>query len=215
MYGAQDFAHDTGVTPETLALYVQWHALLLKWNRSINLVQARALEQFWQRHALDSHQIVSHAPSGCKTVLDMGSGAGFPGLSMAIALRSQKDAQVILVDSAGKKASFLRTAIRELALPGRASSERVEALSLTPVDVITARAFAPLPKLLAYALPYWHEDTQAILLKGQRAQDEIEQAKALFDFDVTLSPSLTDPEGRIVVIKGLRSKGTAEQDTST
>lgn len=206
MYDAYDFERDTNVSRETLEAYHHWHALLLKWNKSINLVQGRALEHFWERHALDSHQITKLIPSCAQTVLDMGSGAGFPGVAVAIALTGREGAQVTLVDSVGKKATFLRTVIRELGLPAKASSERVEALDLEPVDVITARAFAPLPRLLDYAAPFWKDDTVAILLKGRQAESEIEDARETYDFEADLSVSLTDPEGRIVVIRGLKSK---------
>lgn len=215
MYDAYDFERDANVSRETLDAYHHWHALLLKWNKSINLVQGRALEHFWERHALDSHQITKLIPSSAKTVLDMGSGAGFPGIAVAIAFKGREDAHVTLVDSVGKKATFLRTVIRELGLPAKASSERVEALDLKPVDVITARAFAPLPRLLDYAASFWKDDTLAILLKGRQAESEIEEARQAYEFEADLSESQTDPEGRIVVITGLKSKADIQSERLT
>lgn len=206
MYNANDFARETNVSRETLALYEKWESLLNTWNRSINLVQRTALEAFWQRHALDSHQVVGFIPATAKTALDMGSGAGFPGVSIAIALRNRAGATVTLVDSAGKKGTFLRTVKRELNLPITVSTDRVEALDLPAQDVISARAFAPLPKLLGYALPFWGEQTVGIFLKGRRADEEIEAAQAQFDFIVEKHPSITDSEASVVLIRNLKRK---------
>lgn len=206
MYSAESFARDTGVSRETLALYETWELLLNTWNKSINLVQKTALEAFWSRHALDSYQVLGYLPTGTKTVLDMGSGAGFPGVSIAIALRDIDGAKVTLVDSAGKKGTFLRTVKRDLDLPVAVSTDRVEALDLPAQDVISARAFAPLPKLLEYALPYWGEQTTGIFLKGRRADEEIEGAQNAFDFIVDKHPSITDTDASVVVIKNLKRK---------
>lgn len=206
MYSAEHFARDTDVSRETLDLYIKWESLLNHWNKSINLVQRTALEQFWERHALDSHQVVQYLPAGAKTVLDMGSGAGFPGVSIAMALRDISEAQVTLVDSVGKKGTFLRTVKRELNLPIAVSMDRVEALDLPPQDVISARAFAPLPKLLDYALPFWGEETLGIFLKGRQADEEIDVAREQFDFTVDKKPSITDSGSAIVLVKNLKRK---------
>jgi len=196
MYSAQTFARDTNVSRETLALYEAWETLLYTWNKSINLVQRTALEAFWERHALDSHQVVQYLPEGVKSVLDMGSGAGFPGVSIAMALRGVPGAQVTLVDSVGKKGTFLRTVKRDLGLPIVVSTDRVESLDLPAQDVISARAFAPLPKLLDYALPFWGENTLGVFLKGRKADNEIEAALADFDFTVDKHVSVTDSEAQ-------------------
>ena len=206
MYSARDFADDTDVSRETLTLYERWESLLIKWNKSINLVQRSALEDFWARHARDSHQVVARLPAHSKSVLDMGSGAGFPGVSIAIALRDIPDANVTLVDSVGKKGTFLRTVKRELGLPMTVSTERVEALALPAQDVISARAFAPMPKLLEYALPFWGAQTTGIFLKGRQASDEIDAAREFFNFDVDKIASVTDSEAAIVVVTNLKRK---------
>ena len=211
MYNAQDFARDTDVSRETLALYEKWESLLGAWNKSINLVQRTALEAFWDRHALDSHQVVKFLPQDAKTVLDLGSGAGFPGVSIAIALRETAGAQVTLVDSVGKKGTFLRTVKRELSLPIIVSTERAESLDLPPQDVISARAFAPLPKLLDYALPFWGDNTTGIFLKGRGADGEIAAAREAFDFTVDKHESVTDSDSAVVIIKSLSRISKAGQ----
>lgn len=206
MYSARDFVRDTDVSRETLALYERWESLLTKWNKSINLVQRSALEDFWARHARDSHQVIARLPADAKSVLDMGSGAGFPGVAIAIALRDTPDANVTLVDSVGKKGTFLRTVKRELDLPITVSTERVEVLALPGQDVISARAFAPMPKLLDYALPFWGAQTTGIFLKGRQADYEIKAAREIFDFDVDKVASVTDSEAAIVVVTNLKRK---------
>ena len=151
-YSIDDFARESNVSRETLEDYQLWHTLLLKWNRKINLVSPVALEEFWRRHALDSWQITPHIPSKAQNSLDLGSGAGFPAIAMAIDAKYRNtDHQNLMVESAGKKASFLRAVIRELNLPAKVTSERAENLSAQPYDVISARAFAPLDRLFNYA----------------------------------------------------------------
>ncbi len=204
MYNATDFSREFDVSRETLDLYKVWESLLNTWNKSINLVQRTALEDYWNRHARDSHQIVQYLPAHTQTVLDMGSGAGFPGVSLAIALRDTPDARVTLVDSVGKKAAFLRAVKRDLRLPMQVSSKRVEVLNLPPQDVISARAFAPMPKLLEYALPFWGEQTTGIFMKGRKADEEIATARNLFDFTVDKHPSITDSDATIVLVKNLK-----------
>ncbi|MEE9347251.1 MAG: 16S rRNA (guanine(527)-N(7))-methyltransferase RsmG [Robiginitomaculum sp.] len=213
-YGRDEFARDSGVGDAALADYSAWHKLLVRWNGSINLVQANTLEHFWSRHALDSHQILADIPSGANNIYDLGSGAGFPGLAIAIFLKNSPQisggARVTLVESNGKKSSFLRTVIRELSLPARVLTERVEKLESACVDVITARAFAPMPKLLAYAAPLWGDSTIGIFPKGQSAQFEIDAARETYVFDMESRPSLTDSEAQIIIVKNLKPKNIDE-----
>lgn len=203
-YSVNDFAAEIDVSRETLDHFTQWQALLNKWNRTINLVSPAALDGFWLRHALDSWQLAAHLP-GNKGVdcLDLGSGAGFPGLAVAIACQQRGAGQVTLVESAGKKANFLRTVIRELGLPATVWADRAEKLPARPYDVITARAFAPLPRLLTYAQPFWGEGTKAILLKGQNAPEELTEAKKYWTFNVKMQQSRSDENSDILMIEGL------------
>ena len=205
-YSFEDFAADSDVSRETLADYQAWHALLLKWNRKINLVSPTALNDFWRRHALDSWQIWPHVPDGAEKFIDLGSGAGFPGLSMAIGCKAKNKGHVTLVESAGKKTSFLRTAIREIGLPAKATSERAESMEPQSFDVVTARAFAPLPRLLAYAQPFWGEGTIGLFLKGEAAEEELTLASKTWQYDVETIPSLSDATGQLLKITELRRR---------
>ena len=206
-YSIDDFARESNVSRETLEDYQLWHTLLLKWNRKINLVSPAALEEFWRRHALDSWQITPHIPSKAQNSLDLGSGAGFPAIAMAIDAKYRNtDHQNLMVESAGKKASFLRAVIRELNLPAKVTSERAEHLSAQPYDVISARAFAPLDRLFNYAQPFWGNETIGLFLKGENVDAEIAEAHKSWEYDVESIPSLSGATGCILKITGLRQK---------
>lgn len=205
-YSPENFAAQTNVSRETLADYQRWHELLIKWNRKINLVSPTALDDYWRRHALDSWQITPHIPETAEKLIDLGSGAGFPAIACAIACKARALGHVKMVESAGKKTSFLRTVIRELNLPAAATSERAEDILPKAYDVITARAFAPLPRLLAYAQPFWGEKTVGLFLKGENARDELTEALESWTYDVEILPSVSDSTGCILKITGLAPK---------
>lgn len=210
IYTAQDFESEPDVSRETYEAFAAWQALLVKWNRTINLVSPSALDGYWLRHALDSWQVAAFLPQIDEAAdlkcLDLGSGAGFPGLAMAIACQQRGAGHVTLVESAGKKANFLRTVIRELGLPAMVWADRAEKLTPAPYDIITARAFAPLPRLLTYAQPFWGERTKAVLLKGQALPEELTEAQKYWSFQSTTSDSRSDPQGEIVVITDLKKR---------
>ena len=205
-YSFEDFARESDVSRETLADYQAWHALLLKWNRKINLVSPTALGDFWRRHALDSWQIWPHVPEKAENFIDLGSGAGFPGLAIAIGCKAKGLGEVTLVESAGKKTTFLRTVIRELDLPAFATSERAETIEPTSHDIITARAFAPLPRLFSYAQPFWGEGTIGLFLKGEAASEELTDASKEWTYDVETIPSRSDSTGCLLKITELRRR---------
>ena len=144
----------------------------------------------------------------------MGAGAGFPGLALAISLKSTPDAQVVLVEANGKKCNFLRTVIRELNLPAKAVQTRIENFDPQDFDVITARAFAALPKLLEYSLPFWVDKTTALLPKGENWQSEVDAAHKVFDMDLGTTPSQTNENAKILTIKNLRYSPKTNKDTS-
>lgn len=204
-YTAQNFMTATDVSRETLALFEKWENLLTHWNKSINLVQKATVSEFWSRHALDSAQLFASLPDRARECLDLGSGAGFPGLALAIMGRGRVGFHVDLIEANGKKSSFLRTVIRELGLPARAISERAESLPAKPYDVISARAFAPLPKLLDYAAPFWAEHTVGIFPKGRAYQDELVAARESYDYDVQIKASESDEAGKVLIISNLRA----------
>ena len=197
------FLSATNVSRETFSKYKQWHKLLLKWNAKINLVAKSTLPEFWTRHALDSWQITPYIRENDKVCLDFGSGGGFPGLSIAIAQNGKAGARVILTESAGKKASFLKTVSRELDLPTEIHSGRIESLEPISADMITARAFAPLNRLLTYSEPFLASHTQLVLLKGAAVDEELEIAGAQWTFDCETVKSLSDEGGCILRIKNV------------
>lgn len=213
MSSPEQFQKDTDVSRETMALYIQWYNLLTHWNKKINLVSSTTISDFWRRHALDSHQLFSCLPKRDVSILDLGSGAGFPGLALALSLKhSCKDApigRVTLVESNGKKCNFLRTVVRELSLPANIVQDRVEGfaqMNSEAFDVITARAFAPLSKLLGYSEPFWGGATLGIFPKGRGWQDEIESAEGQWLFDVETRQSQTAEDAKILLVSALKSR---------
>ncbi len=200
----EQFQYKTDVSRETLALFREWYNLLSRWNKRINLVAPSTLHDFWLRHALDSWQLVALLPEGTRAVLDMGAGAGFPGLALAIGLKNKPGVHIALAESNGKKCAFLRTVIRELSLPATALQVRVEALPGQQYDIITARAFAPLPKLLAYSQPYWGANTTAIFPKGESWQSEVDAARKTHSFGLSTKDSQTNDAAKILCITNLQ-----------
>ena len=203
---AQDFADHSNVPRGTLSDYVRWESLLSKWNKHINLVAPKEVAAFWNRHAFDSYQLNQYLPEKWDRLVDLGSGGGFPGLSLGIFAKARGSSEVHLVESVGKKTSFLKTVTRELGLPVTVHTERVEALAPLNADVITARAFAPLPKLFAYAAPHLKPDGILILPKGETADNEVKDARVDWNFNLEAFTSATDPSASILRITELRAK---------
>ena len=198
-----DFAKATGLDEAVVEDYAHWGATLQKWNKRINLVAPSTLDDYWHRHAYDSWQIIPHVVDTVESVIDMGSGAGFPGIALAIEMKSRGHGHVTLVESAGKKVNFLRSVIRDLQLPATVLSERAESLTPQAFDLVSARAFAPLPKLLAYAHPFWAQHTRGLFLKGQGLAGELLEAQKDWAFSHRAHKSLTDDMASIVEITQL------------
>ena len=177
-----------------------------KWNARINLVASKEVDQFWRRHAYDSWQLNAHLPEKWERLVDLGSGGGFPGLSLGIFAKQRGEGEVHLVESVGKKTSFLKTVTRELGLPVTVHTARAEALSPLEADIITARAFAPLPRLFDYAAPHLKPASILILPKGESADKEIKEARSHWNFDVEAFKSSTDPAASILRVGNLRRK---------
>ena len=203
------FALGLPLPTSALADLHAYRDLLSTWNGRMNLVGPSAMAEFWTRHVADSAQLLSLAP-GARTFADLGSGAGLPGLVLAILLKGVSGARVHLVESLAKRCAFLTEAVSVLALPAIVHHARAEALRPAPVvDVVTARAVAPLDKLLAFARPVLKPGVRGLFLKGRSAAAEIEAARQGWSFTATLHPSRTDPEGRIVEITRLQKGGLA------
>ncbi|ADE39890.1 16S rRNA (guanine(527)-N(7))-methyltransferase RsmG [Candidatus Puniceispirillum marinum] len=182
------------VSRETIDKFAIYLALLEKWQKSVNLVARATLDIAWQRHILDSGQLARYLPAGCKTILDVGSGAGFPGLVLSI----MQDATVHMVESDHKKTVFLQTVIRKLDLSAVVHNERIESLPAMVPDVITARAFAPLGKAITLLAPHMRPDTVLLLLKGRNVEEELTEMPDYPIMAAVTYPSLSDPEGMVL-----------------
>ena len=229
--GPEEFRAATDVSRETLDRLESYAALLTKWSGAINLVGRETLRDAWRRHFLDSAQLMDHlppAPAGrARRILDLGSGAGFPGLVLAIL----GPGAVTLVESDAKKAAFLREAARIAGAPAAVICARIESLSpsdLAP-DAVTARALAPLPKLLDLTAPFLcpangsanigankeanknitcslENGPVGLFLKGQEAERELTDSREKWKMQAEVMPSRSDPRGRIIRVSGLVRK---------
>lgn len=190
---ADEFGEITGVSRETLDGFETWRRLLEEANAHTNLVGRSTLADFWERHALDSYQLWDHIPEGARQFADLGAGAGFPGLALALGLKDRGlDGKVLMVDSVGKKVAFLNKVIKAIDVPAEARSIRVETMDpQTCVDVVTARAFAPLHKLLGYAHPLLKNGAVGLFFKGRRYEEELTEARKNWTFNSEAIPSRT------------------------
>ena len=198
------FQEEFDVSRETLEKLNQYAALLRKWNPAINLVSKNTIDNLWQRHFHDSAQIYRFQPENACHWVDLGSGGGFPGLILAVlAAKSQPNARFTLIESDLRKATFLRTVIRELELNATVIAERIEETPPLEADILTARALAPLNKLLEYAKHHLKTDGFAIFPKGEKYRREINETVAFWRFDVEEFTSKTNPNGAILKIGGI------------
>ncbi|WP_453976829.1 16S rRNA (guanine(527)-N(7))-methyltransferase RsmG [Brevundimonas sp. Marseille-Q4549] len=196
------FQVKTGADDQQLADLQAFRERLTEANAVMNLVGPDSLPDFWNRHAWDSAQLLNFAP-GALTWADLGAGAGFPGVVLTILLKGRPGAHVWLIDSLGKRCRFLQEIVDALDLPATVLNGRAEAQSVT-CDIVTARAVAPMERLLGYAQPYFERGAQGLFLKGEKAESELIEARKSWHFDAELAPSQSDPRGRIVSIRSLR-----------
>jgi 16S rRNA (guanine527-N7)-methyltransferase len=199
------------VSRETAARLDRFAALLFDWQSHLNLIAASTVPVLWTRHIADSLQLLGLAPQARKWV-DLGSGAGFPGLPIACALADQGSAQIHLVESNNKKAAFLREAIRVSGAPAIVHAERIGDFSKRfrgELDVVTARALAPLPELLSIAYPLLKRGPLGVFPKGQDMDAELTEAAKCWSIEASLVPSRTDPKSRVVVIRRAEPKPRA------
>jgi len=198
----------TPVSRETAARLDRFVDVLTAWQRRINLIAPSTETKLWTRHVADSLQLLPLAPDA-RVWADLGSGGGFPGLVIACALADLPGAKVHLVESNAKKAAFLREAARATGVPAIVHAMRIEAFveSGPPsVDAVTARALAPLNELLALAFPLLKTGATGLFPKGQDVERELTEAAKCWSILASLTPSRTDPAGRIVVVRGLEPK---------
>lgn len=184
-------------------------ALLRKWNAVQNLVSRETIDELWPRHIDDSLQLMRFVRDVDRHVVDLGSGGGFPAIPMAIASRGA-DRRFTLVEPVGKKAAFLKTVARELALPITVLAQRAEQIdSRETFDLVTSRALTALPALLGMAMPLAAANGHFLFPKGRNYRQELDAAAALYHFDVVAHPSESDAEGVILEIANLRDKSAA------
>jgi 16S rRNA (guanine527-N7)-methyltransferase len=202
---ADEFQALTGAALERMAELERFLVLLTEANQVMNLVGPDSIPDFWNRHAWDSAQLLDKA-GFARTWADLGAGAGFPGLVLAVLSKGKPDAHVWLIDSLQKRCRFLQSVVDELALPATVVWGRAEEQAIK-VDVVTARAVAPMEKLLGYAQPYLSRGAQGLFLKGEKAEQELKDASKAWHVDAELTVSRSDPRGRIVAIRSLRNRG--------
>jgi 16S rRNA (guanine527-N7)-methyltransferase len=209
---AEDRARALALTPvdsSALARLDAFVALLVDWQRRINLVANSTLPDIWTRHVADSLQLLRLAPAA-KIWVDLGSGGGFPAIPIACALAETPGVTVHLVESNGKKAAFLREAVRVTGAPAVVHAERIENFGDSfagRADAVTARALAPLPLLCEQAAPLIARGAIGLFLKGQDVEAELTEAAKYWSVQAELKPSLTSRDGCVVVVRTLTRKG--------
>ena len=201
---ADDFQALTGASTDHMRDLSDFLDRLTAANAVMNLVGPDSLPDFWNRHAFDSAQLIDLDPEAL-TWADLGAGAGFPGVVLAILMKGRPGAHVWLIDSLGKRCRFLGEIVDALDLPATVITGRAEEQRLK-VDVVTARAVAPMERLLGYAQPYMDRGAQGLFLKGEKAETELQTAWASWTFEADLSVSRSDPRGRIVTIRSLHAR---------
>ncbi|MGA9658193.1 MAG: 16S rRNA (guanine(527)-N(7))-methyltransferase RsmG [Asticcacaulis sp.] len=192
------------VKQEALSDLQRFYEILSEQNSVMNLVGPATLPHYWSRHVLDSAQLLNHRPAA-RIWADLGAGAGFPGVVLAILLKHSEGPppQVYLIDSLAKRCRFLQAVVSELNLPATVINDRAENIAIA-VDVVTARAVAPMTKLLGFAEGFIHKGADPWFLKGENVESELAEAGNLWKFDVEQFVSISDPRGRVIHIRRLR-----------
>jgi 16S rRNA (guanine527-N7)-methyltransferase len=199
-------ALDFDVSRETFEKLEIYHALLLKWQKAINLVSPKTLDDSWNRHFIDSMQILNFVADDAKIIADIGSGGGFPGMLIAI---SRPDIFVNLIESDERKCHFLRTVSRETSSPVQAYDVRIEkSYDVCVPDIVTARALANLSDLLGLVLPWVEKNPklECLFMKGQNAENEIQDAQECYEFDCECYDSVTDSDAKILKISNIKKR---------
>src|SRR5690349_16933380 len=177
LFGPEEFAASIGVSRETLAHLKLYASMLVDWNQRHNLVSKSSLEDLWRRHFFDSAQLATAIPEMAASLVDLGSGAGFPGLVLAELLRDRPGFRTVLYEATGKKCQFLEEVKTRLSLRVEVQNRRIEGEKPEVFDLVTARALSALPVLLPYAQRFWGKDTLGLFLKGQNVEGELTEAR--------------------------------------
>jgi 16S rRNA (guanine527-N7)-methyltransferase len=196
----EGFARQLDVSRETFQRLATHLELLERWQGAINLVGPGVLDDPWRRLILDSAQLVKHLPPDTAGLVDLGSGAGFPGMVLAIlGVRG-----VHLIESDRRKSVFLREVARLTGTPVEIHALRIERIAGWPSDVVTARALAPLPRLLELAAGFLTPATTCLFLKGRDVERELTDARQTWHMNAHMSPSLSDPKGVVLQLREVR-----------
>jgi 16S rRNA (guanine527-N7)-methyltransferase len=201
------------MTPEALAALAGWDidveahqrlsrfvGLVERWTNKINLIAPTPTDQIWQRHVADCAQLLPYIPRDARRLVDLGSGGGFPGVILAILTEGRQPLpEIILIESDGRKAAFLRTAAATLSLQVRIEAARAEAILPLSADVVTARALAPLGTLMPLVLRHLAPEGVGILPKGRHYRIELAGSDTA-GLSIRSEPSRTDPEAAILLI---------------
>jgi 16S rRNA (guanine527-N7)-methyltransferase len=191
------------LTPDITARLRQFEDLLLRWNATLNLIGAKDRDVLWDRHIADSLQLVKLMPPGIERAVDLGSGGGFPGLVLAIATGVRFD----LIESDRRKAAFLRSAVLETGAAATVHNCRIEDATVPAAPLVTARALAPLPRLLPLAARFLTVEGICLFLKGAKLGEELAAAEALWSMEAECVASETSPDGVVLRVGALRRKG--------
>ena len=197
-----EFVKSLDVSRETLNSFYEYEALLSKWNEKINLVSKNTLVDIWERHFLDSGQIIKHVEASGKRWVDVGSGAGFPGLVVALLLRDRKIAcDLVLVEKNPKKGFFLNEVIRKLNLSVEVVNDNIDILEPLNADILTARAFSELNNLIEIAFRHRKKEGICLFLKGENYRVELDKTLNYWYFDYDIVESLSSSSGKIIRVK--------------
>jgi len=197
-----EFVKSLNVSRETLNGFYEYKALLYKWNEKINLVSKHTLINIWERHFLDSGQIIINVEASGKRWVDVGSGAGFPGLVVALLLRDRKvDCDLVLVEKNPKKVFFLKEVIRKLNLSVEVVNENIYTLEPLNADILTARAFSELNNLMEIAFRHRKKEGICLFLKGENYKIELDKTLNNWFFDYDIVGSLSSSSGNIIRVK--------------
>ena len=207
--GPEDFAAAFNVSRETIERLELYAQLVVKWQKAVNLVAKSTLNDLWHRHMADSAQLLSHAPDVGRW-LDLGSGGGFPGMVVAILRAESGHDGVTLIESDQRKCAFLQDVRRQTGIAVEIVDQRIELAAthsiVGQVDVVSARALAPMSGLLALAAGYLAADGICLFLKGRAVDDDLAKARKHWHFDCDLVASMTEPQARIAVITRVEAK---------
>jgi 16S rRNA (guanine527-N7)-methyltransferase len=197
--GPTGFARVSGVSRETLEKLRAYVELLSRWNQRINLVSANTIGDVWRRHILDCAQLAKYLPRQTRVVVDLGAGAGLPGLILA----AMGVPEMHLVESDLRKSAFLREAARIMDVPVVLHPERIEKVAAFPTDAVVARACAPFDQLIDYSYKFLSPKTVCLFLKGENAGEELAAAKGAWNLTAEPIPSLSDPSGVILKLSAI------------